>query len=48
MLDAPGTMQDAVAAWSKGDLGKDDGGAMVLLSPRRYAHFAAYQLARLL
>ena len=38
----------AVAAWSKSDLGKDDGGAMVLLSPRRYAHFAAYQLARLL
>jgi len=49
MLDAArNDVQDAVAAWSKGDLGKDDGGAMVLLSPRRYAHFAAYQLARLL
>lgn len=49
MLDAArNDVQEAVAAWSKGNLGRDDGGAMVLLSPRRYAHFAAYQLARLL
>lgn len=41
-------VRDAVAAWSTRSLGEDDGGAMVLLSPRRYAHFAAFQLARLL
>ena len=49
MLDAARTdVQEAVATWSNDDLGREDGGAMVLLSPRRYAHFAAYQLARLL
>lgn len=49
MLDAArNDVQEAVAVWSEGSLGKDDGGAMVLLSPRRYAHFAAHQLARLL
>ena len=48
MLDAArNDVQDAVAAWSKGDLGKTTE-ARWCFSRRRYAHFAAYQLARLL
>lgn len=49
MLDAGRQpVREAVAIWSKEALGDNDGGAMVLLSPRKFAHFAAFQLARLL
>lgn len=40
--------RDAVGVWARRELGAEDGGAMVLLSPKRFAHFAAYQLARML
>lgn len=40
--------REAVGVWARRELGAEDDGAMVLLSPRRFAHFAAFQLARLL
>lgn len=40
--------RDAVAVWASQELGDDHGAAMTLLSPKRFARFAAYQLARLL
>lgn len=46
-----GSRQDTRAAlevWAMRELGETHGAAMALLSPMKFAHFAAYQTARLL
>ena len=40
--------RDAIAIWARRELGEPDGAAMTLLSPKKFAAFAAFQMARLL
>lgn len=40
--------RDAIAIWTQNELGEKDGGEITLLSPRRFARFAAYQMSRML
>ena len=43
-------VREGVAQWSSGELGNEgsDDAEIILLSPRRFARFAAYQLAIML
>ena len=40
--------RDAIEVWARHELGDPDGAALALLSPKKFAHFAAFQMARLL
>ena len=38
----------ALATWAEEHLGEEHGARMAMLSPKKFAHFAAFQMARLL
>ncbi|QDV05038.1 hypothetical protein Poly30_05330 [Planctomycetes bacterium Poly30] len=40
--------REAIDSWAHGQLGEEHGAKMTLLSPKKFASFAAYQMARLL
>lgn len=40
--------RDAIEIWARRELGDPDGAPLTLLSPKKFAHFAAFQMARLL
>lgn len=40
--------REAIDIWARRELGEPDGAPMTLLSPKKFAHFAAFQMARLL
>ena len=46
-----GSREDTRAAidiWARNELGEPDGAEITLMSPQRFARFAAYQVARML
>ena len=40
--------RDALGVWAAEELGEEHAARMAMISPRKFAHFAAYQMARLL
>lgn len=40
--------RDALELWASEELGEEHAARMAMISPRKFAHFAAYQMARLL
>lgn len=40
--------RDALRIWASEELGEEHAARMAMISPRKFAHFAAYQMARLL
>lgn len=49
LLDASiAATREGLEIWAAQELGEEHGARMAMLSPRKFAHFAAYQMARLL